>query len=275
LQQPSGTTYIPGSPGRELLSILGVLSRPATPADRFNPHGVGSFPDVYRAYVRRASSADGVSYYIVPARYDRAAVSPPARCFGLLVAALTRYIPKIPTALRQPTREIGTAYIAYLRSLAREAPRDAIYLVYVAGDGDGSSGQWTLKGIQDGFATQNSLGTPMGTFSGVVPDGVATVTLDLPAIGRQPAHAVTTRVEGNVYVVHASGLSHSQVSPTVIWRSPDGRVLKRMSTSPAANRAYVCKRSPVACLLVSLLQESSSGSGSSPVRSAQPRIAGG
>jgi hypothetical protein len=275
LQQPSGVTYVQGSPGPDLLSILGVLRRPANPADRLNARGVGSIPDVYRAYIRRALSAGRVSYYIVPGRFDRAAASPPERCFELLAAALNRYLPRIPAASRRPTHEIGAAYIAYLRTIASQAPQDAIYLVDVPGDGHGSPDQMTPKGIEDGFATENFLGTPVGTFSGVVPDGVATVTLALPAIGRQPAHAVTTRVEGNVYAVRVSGLSRSQVSPTVIWRSPEGRVLKRMSTSDAANRAFICKQSPVGCLLAQALEGSSTSSGSSPVRSTPARGPGG
>jgi hypothetical protein len=258
-QQPSRTTYIQGSPGSGLLSILGVLRRPATPADRFAPGPAQPIRDVYRAYIRRAFSADAASYYLVPARGDSYADIPSDRCLGLEATALNRYLPGIPRALRQPTREIGAAYIAYLRSLASEATQSTICLV-AAGNGGGASCGFAAKGIEEGFAVDNSLGTPLGIFSGVVPDGVATVTLDLPAFGRQRAHAVSTRVKGNVYAVHVSGLSRSQVSPTVIWRSPEGRVLKRMSTSPAATRAYVCKQSQVACLLASALAGVSSSS---------------
>jgi hypothetical protein len=268
-------TYIHGSPGSDLLSILGILRRPATPADRFNMRRLQPIPDVYRAYIRRAFSAGGVSYYIVPARGNSAAVIPSDRCVALQATALNRYLPRIPASLRQPTREIGAALIAYYRAIASDAVQNTICLVYEAGNGGSASCGIAPKGIEEGFATENSLGTPVGTFSGVVPDGVAKVTLVLPAIGRQPAHAVTTRVEGNVYAVHVSGRSGSQVSPTVIWRSAQGRVLKRRSTSDAANRAYICRQSPGACLLVQALLRSSSGSGGSPVRSTPAHSAGG
>jgi hypothetical protein len=274
LRQPSRMTFIQGSPGSDLLSILGVLRRPATPADRLNPQGLPPIPDVYRADIRRAFSADGVSYYVVPSRYDRAAVIPPDRCFGLLAAALARYLPKIPASLRHATREIAAAYITYLRTLASKAPQDVINLVYVGRDGRGSSGQLTSKGIEEGFATENLLGTPVGTLSGVVPDGVATVTLVMPAIDGQPARVVSTRVQGNVYAINVSGLSSSPPSPTVIWRSSTGRVLKR--TSDATSRALVCKQGPFACLLLAEpLSASSSGSGARPLRATPAHGPGG
>lgn len=268
-QQPSRGSYIQGSPGSDLLSILGVLRRPATPADRFNPGRVQPIPDVYRAYVRRAFSAGGVSYYIVPARGNSDAAIPSDRCVGLEATALNRSLQRIPATLRQPTREIGTAYIAYLRVLASEATQNTICLLSATENGSGGPCGLSAKGIETGFATENSLGTPVGTFSGVVPDGVATVTLMLPAIGRQPAHAVTTRVEGNVYAVHASGLSRSTVSPTVIWRSPKGRVLERFSTSNAATLARVCKLAAIPCLLaedLSVGTTHTSAGGGKPVR---------
>jgi len=280
--QPSGVTYIEGSPGRDLLSILGVLRRPATPADRFNPARLGQAPNVYRAYIRRAFAAGGVSAYIVPARFDPAAAGIPSdRCLALETAAFNRYLPRIPARLRRPTRQIEAAIIAYFRTIASQSPRDTVCLVSVAGSQTGSSCGITSKGIEAGFATENSLGTPLDTFSGIVPDGVAAVTLLFP--GRAPPHAVTTRVEGNVYAVHFSldavplSRSSPSPSPTVIWRSPQGRVLKRMSTSPAAERAYICKQSPVPCLLAVALQSggSSSISSSSHARSAPVRAHGG
>jgi hypothetical protein len=276
VQQPSGLTYAHGSPGSDLLSILGVLRRTATPADRSNPEALGSIPDVYRAFIRRAFSADGVSYYIVPSRFDRAASTIPShRCLGLMAAAFNRYFPRIPASLRQPSREIQAALFAYWGSA--RWPRDVVCLVVVGGNGNGSScGTGTgPNAIKAGFATDNSLGTPLDTFSGVVPDGVATVTLTFPP----PVHAVTTRVEGNVYAVHVDQsprYAHYH-PPTVIWRSADGRVLQRRSTSDAANRAYLCKQSAVLCLLVQVLADagSSSSSGSRSVPSAQVLKPGG
>jgi hypothetical protein len=276
LRQPSGPTYVQGSPGPGLLSILGVLRRPATAADQINPHQLGAIPDVYRAYIRRAFSAGGVSYYIVPSRFDRAATIPSDRCVHLQATALNRYLPRIPAALRQPTREIFAALISYLRTFASQGP--GIVLVFVGGNGAFGAGAprgITAKGIEEGFATENG---PAGTFSGVVPDGVATVTLIFPAAGQHPMHAVTSRVEGNVYAVHVplNLLRGAPPSPTVIWRSPEGRVLKRFSTSPAATLARVCRLSPIACLLgrAATGAHSSSSRGTTHVRAVTARVPG-
>lgn len=281
LQQPSGVTYIQGSPGSDLLSILPVLRRPANLADRLNPQAIGPVPDVYRSYIRRAFSAGGVSYYIVPSRFDRAASIPSDRCFALQRTALDHDLSKIPVSLRQSSREIEAAMIAYWRSIdsVDQGSLDRICLVTVAGNGTGSSCGIAPKGIESGFATENSLGMPLDTFSGVVPNDVATVTLVFPP----PAHAVTIRVEDNVYAVrftfHPVRGSHPTPSPTIIWRSSDGRVLKRVSTSEAAERAYICKQSPGACLFVlasNAARSSSSGGSSStaPIRSTPARTRG-
>lgn len=268
LQQPSHATYIGGSPGRDLLKMLGVLRRPPTQADRFNLQGLGPMPDVYRAYIRRAFSAGGVSYYVVPARFDRAAAIPSNRCFDLQSRALNRRLARIPASLRQPTREIQAAFIAFDRNTASHAPRDTICIVSVGGNQTSSSCGFAPTGIKQGFATENSPGPNLDTFSGVVPDGVATVTLIFPAPGR----AVTTRVTGNVYAVrvnfYARHGSRPSPSPAVIWRSADGRVLKRVSTSNAATRARICKQQPVACLLL----EASSASGSARTSAAKPVV---
>ncbi len=55
-----------GKPERSLLSILGVLRRPATPVDTL-PAGVGGIGDVFVRYVRRTRVLDGSSYYLYPA----------------------------------------------------------------------------------------------------------------------------------------------------------------------------------------------------------------
>ncbi|HET8976542.1 MAG TPA: hypothetical protein VFN87_00195, partial [Solirubrobacteraceae bacterium] len=80
LRNQFAVSYIHGSPGSDLLSILGVLRRPATPADRLRSSALGSGADIYAGYVRRAAVLDGVGYYIVPTRYERSRWLPSDRC---------------------------------------------------------------------------------------------------------------------------------------------------------------------------------------------------
>lgn len=56
---------VEGTPSQSLLAILGVLRRPATPAD-FLPHDALDGTAAYLRYVRRARVANGVSYYLFP-----------------------------------------------------------------------------------------------------------------------------------------------------------------------------------------------------------------
>ena len=131
LRQPTGVSTIHGTPGPALVSALGVLRRPATPADRLDPAVLAGTPDVYAGHARRALTANRVSYYIVPARYDRSASVPSDRCFALQIAALHQALPKLPSALRDQTRVLQAGLIAYAQRQAARAPRDTVCLVTV------------------------------------------------------------------------------------------------------------------------------------------------
>lgn len=261
VEQPTRLTYVNGAPGSDLLSILGVLRRPSTPADRLKPGSLSGTADVYRAYVRRAFSSGGFSYYIVPSRFDRAATVPSDRCLELQAAALNRGLPKVPASLREPTRRLGAELISYERSLGKQAPRDTICFVYAGhNEGGASCGIWP-KAIEEGGATQSST----TAFSGVVPDRVATVTLILPAARGQTPQSVTAPVKSNVYAIPVQNPSGSDLSQTVtvIWRSARGRVLKRISNPAAKALAAMCKQNPIPCLLAEGISSSNSGASSS------------
>ncbi|HXO09129.1 MAG TPA: hypothetical protein VN880_13905, partial [Solirubrobacteraceae bacterium] len=95
LDQPTGVSIVHGSPSQSLTSVLAVLNRPRTPADRLNPELLAGTPDVYAGHLRLALSAGGASYFVVPARYDRSAWLPSDRCFDMQLAALRAYLPHI------------------------------------------------------------------------------------------------------------------------------------------------------------------------------------
>jgi hypothetical protein len=64
-----------------------------------------------------------------------------------------------------------------------------------------------------------------GYISGVVPDGVASVTLSYPATRGSPAHTVTADVVGNVFAT-AIPQPRGNVHPTTTWHSASGATLK-------------------------------------------------
>src|SRR5579862_8667697 len=71
---PSLTGTSQGSPSRAFISILSVLRRPATAADVLpaqTTQGFGHVEQIFVRYVRRAQTAYGRTYYVVPEISDR------------------------------------------------------------------------------------------------------------------------------------------------------------------------------------------------------------
>ena len=189
-----------GPPSRSLLSILGVLRRPATAADELGRtlQGTGLVRDVFVHYIRRTRVVGASSYYIYPAILAGCGV--------------------------QPSRE-GIMDLATHIDLG-----DGL----IGGDGGGGS---TAADIERGHAA--STGPPgsatSSTVTMIVPDGVATVTLRFPA-GRasgyspkiSPPVTITTAVANNEVVVGVprsagGGPIHQG---TTIWRAANGHVIR-------------------------------------------------
>jgi hypothetical protein len=261
-----GPMVIHGSPGPALLATLGVLKRPATTADQSKiPFGAAGMP-IYAGYTRRTLVANGVAYYIAAGRDDPSFGSPPARCFALQAAALKRSLPRIPVALRAPTLALQAQLLARDRQLLQRKPVDSICVAEVRGNGGGSDCGLTVAAIKHGVPVSND----QGTYSGVVPDGVATVTLRVPASAGRAAHDVTTAVVNNMFSVHPAG-SHPAVEPSrVIWRSASGRIVKTIADPSPEGLAKYCAAHPAACA-----PGSSASSSSSSATTPKPPGAGG
>lgn len=238
---PHGTSYVNGSPGQDLLSILGVLRRPAASTDAAAARFVLGDSAIYRGYVRRALVANGVSYFIAATR-DSFGFAPSARCIGLEVAALRRELPQIPSSLRAPTLKLQARIVTSQRQLARAAPTSAICFGAAKRNGVDQMCGLTALGIQHGIApTENR-----GTFSSVVPDGVASVTVRYrTARGREVS--LTGRVSGNMYAVHGPQDFGSSPLVTVVWRSATGTVVKTIKQPSPAILAQECERHPHRC----------------------------
>jgi hypothetical protein len=257
LDQPTGVSVVHGSPSESLTSVLGVLERPRTPADWLNPERLAGTPDVYAGHLRLALSAGGVSYFIIPARYDRSAWLPSDRCYDMQLAAFRAYLPQVTRSLRRPAVMLQTMLIAHDRNLELHAPHDTVCLVSTSGNSSSSACGITAAQIKRGIAPADD----QGTFSGVVPDGVASVTLSFTASSGNTARTVTATVTNNVYAVHVPGIPGELPSaPRMAWRSTQGIVLKRISP-PSVTAA--CGQHPVACLAVEgvVSQGSTSSSG--------------
>ncbi len=247
-----------GTPSRALLSILGVLRRPASATDRLPAGSLPGEPEsVYVRYVRRALVKDGVAYYIVPVHSVLREEQPPHRCFAEETRALHDELPQIPAALRQPTAKLLARMIAL--DTRRGAPQDAICLVSAARNGGGSACGSTVAQIAHGDGLDNG----QGTLDGLVPDGVATVTLRFPATQALAALSVTTGVTGNVFAVHVARAEAGQLPAAVVWRSAQGEVLRTVAYDHGVPRAF-CRQNPAVCLPAQSEASSSSASATTP-----------
>jgi hypothetical protein len=245
--QPLTAPQIHQAPGAALLSTLGVLRRPATAADRLAPRFTsmaGAGVSVYAGAARRVGTAGRTTYYLVPVRRDPAAAFPSARCFVLQQAALEKALPHAAPALRGPTRELDQAFLAHDRSLAAMPPADGVCVVTVQGGGSGSACLDTVPEIRHGVIP----GDDNGTFAGIAPDGVTSVTLSFPAMAGHRGRSFTAPVHDNLYAAHAGSSEPLRAgSPVVTWRARGGHVLRTYSEPSPMSVQQVCKQHPSAC----------------------------
>jgi hypothetical protein len=191
-------------PSRSLLSILGVLRRPATAADALPPDvrqnliGTGFVRDVFVRYIRRTRVVNGSSYYIYPAILG----------------------------------ECGTGTRPH-EGIFNRATHVDIGAGLIGGDGGGGS---TANGIEQGreVGTGPPGSSTSSTITMIVPDGVAKVTLHYPA-GRasgysakiSPPFTITSAAVNNEIVLRVPRTGGPEVSGvTMLWRSDDGHVVK-------------------------------------------------
>lgn len=236
-----------------MLSTLPVLSRPATSADRLpsslyvNGRLEPLVPgQVDIRFVRLARVADTITFYLLPAsRLGRPPLSSVAasRCYRLTVAALQAELPAIPQARRAATVRYGDAEFALGRyNLETSSVHEGLFLFTVRADGSGGAdgGQSPATIQQTGMLGGGGGGersAPPIVMDGVVPAGVATVTLQFPAIHhgsrRLPALNVTGDVVNSVFVIRVPTLLQRGGWPTTaIWRSASGKLIKTVNEVP-------------------------------------------
>ena len=216
-----------GAPSPALLAILGVLRRPAKPTDALPGRRLPAEEILARARgiyvhsIRRARVRDGIGYYIAPVANANPLSAIPARCYAEQRTALRRELPRAPKRLRAPILALEPRFVDQQRYDLRPQPGVCLLALRKQGAG-GISCNLTISTIKRGsvgtFQGQPSAGG--GVIYGVVPDGVATVTLYLP--GR----VVTGRVTANVYIVRYPGRLLNGFQHLTIWRSANSKIIK-------------------------------------------------
>ncbi|HEX4035770.1 MAG TPA: hypothetical protein VHX66_15100 [Solirubrobacteraceae bacterium] len=190
-----------GTPSKSLLAILGVLRRPATPADALPAAIERSFLSerigggIFVKYIRRARVIGPIGVWVYPMT-----IRP---CNGAAEAGMAEY----------------------------RAP-----LVFPAGGEGGGVGTAAQIAGGRGFGSSSTFGLSRVTM--LVPDGVASVVLHYPAgkIGgfdRHRGRAVTlaATVVGNVMVVAIPRNGMRLLAPmTMTWRAASGAVVKTFNS---------------------------------------------
>jgi hypothetical protein len=241
-------------PSQAMLSIIPALRRSASSADRLLTSSLVSGRlspvdfrggDVFIRYIRRVRTIDGITFYLVPAAdLGRRPLSPAAaeHCYRLTVAALQAELPNVPAAKRAATRRYGDAEFGLGRyNLETSTLHEGVFLVTAratgAGAAEGGLSPATIRrtGMLGGFGGGKPP-TPT-VMDGIVPAGVATVTLHFPPTrfhGHSlPSLNATGPVINNVFAIPVPTLFKRGGWPTTeTWRSASGKIIKVVNERP-------------------------------------------
>jgi hypothetical protein len=184
-----------------------------------------------------------ISVYVVAAANVTGVVSVPSRCDAEQNTALRGELPHIPSLLRTPTLQLAARTRAQRWSSVQNAAGIAVVALSHSASGpriDAYSAT-TTRFLQRGAISQVGFRSGPGTvLSGVVPDGVASVTLHFPAMfgGANPASplSVTAEPVKNVFVVRVPRRLIPQafggIAPDWIkWRAANGTVIRTIHPS--------------------------------------------
>lgn len=231
---------VDGPAPASLRSILGVLRRPATAADNPPRRVLGGQPELYVDSVRFAQAAAGERWYVWVAGTN---LRPPAnvdRCLAAQTADFHAELPTIPDGLRAHTSQLFATQLSTERRTDAAPTRSVGVWLFGVGaqGGSGGGGGYASLIESQGMWSSQSGGTgadPGRTlFAGVVPDGVATVTLHYPAgklggFSRRsgPALTVTVPAINDVVVVSVERAGNQATQAvTTTWRAADGKIIR-------------------------------------------------
>lgn len=267
VQGPLGSTVSYGRPSAAMLSTVPALGGWASPADQlpsdlYGPGGrLPAFEPagkVYIRFVRRARVAYGITFYLVPAGdlgRSPLSVAAATHCYRLTVAALQAKLPTVPPSQRAATRRYGDAEFAVARyNLETSHVYEGLFLVAKRSEGvsaDGGQSPSTIR--QSGMLGGGGGGkrsrtiviggrvlrlrsTIPSVMDGIVPAGVASVTLRFPASSyrgrRLPALSATGHVVNDVFVIPIPTLLERDWPNNEVWRTASGRVIKIVNERP-------------------------------------------
>lgn len=219
------------APSQAVLDALAPLRRPAGPNDALPGKESQDLivGQLYANSVRTVTAADGSRLTILIARLDFAAFQPPARCRLLARHELVRLLEGKPRGLRK--RALRLQHNAGRVPKAQAGPRDGIFLFTRGSSGIGGGGGGGDVGQFLTHGTFNSMGGGgrSSRLNGLVPDGVASITLEFPkriSRGRNYQPKVfprgftrTVQVRENVVSLRVPRGAEDAFPARMVWRA--------------------------------------------------------
>ena len=235
-----------GPPSQAFLDVLAPLRRPAKARDRQQTGNRGMGHGTYLDYVRQVTAANGAHLTIIIGRDLREVKPPPKHCLDAERARLLTLLEGRPAELRSFTL---TEFDTLRREREkvppnRATPVDRIY-VYESRGGSGGidvdafrrHGLFGSSG-SSGDPSRPDASRPVSTLAGLVPDGVATVTVHYPKVVSHgplfkptayPAAVTrTVRVRENAVSIRKIPRSAGGAveGATMTWRDAAGAVIR-------------------------------------------------
>lgn len=236
------TTFTDDPPTDELLQTLGVLRRPQSPEEaQLSPDAYLHLPaeGVYRKYVRIARSTSGRWYLVVAARNTNVYEPRPRRCAEALREGFGELIRDRSPRFRREARRVLEGVIRREWRAPDRGPREGVFLFDYRPDGGprGGGGGTGVSFIRRHgmFGSAGATGQPT-IVSGLVPDGVATLTAVFarevsrgryrPPKRYPRAVRRTVTVQDNVVSFTVPRPAPHAFPTRMIWRDADGRVVR-------------------------------------------------
>lgn len=237
---PEGPVVTHDAPGQEITGAIAALRRPQTEAERIPESGLlrGLEDEIYVDFIRTVTAPDGKQFVVVPGRATPPAPRP-AACADAVRARLLRTTASKSRHLRSVTlRQYASIRRGDRRAAAQpRAPYDEVFLFDRTenGLGGGGGGGRLTYFLTHGNVT-SSGGGATSRVTGLVPDGVASVTLTYPkrvSRGRNYRPEVfpkkveiTTAVQENVFSVRVPRGAPDAFASRTVWRGADGHVVR-------------------------------------------------
>ena len=249
LRRSTGPTVSPGTIGPRIAvrlpsgfrAVLGILRGAPIPRSASALRRIvgENNAGLYINYVRLARVVNGVRYYVFVSDGSVGGFPPASvsRCLASERTAFAAELPAIPTALQQAAKQVFAINLAADRRVDRRLVRESVSLFGLnAGGGGGGVAGATAADIRT-HGMYGSSGSAQGAvLSGVVPDGVATVTFAYPRQRTTGPHrrwlvaaTRTANVINNIVVTPIPRSAENASGFQQIWRDADGRVVRIVS----------------------------------------------